>query len=491
MPVESKLVIKKKKKLHVVERKKLLPYTKPNKSELSKFLLIGLCIFVLGLILLFVFGTVENEFIIAGEKASFGFESLEWAFWIIGAVIAFNAFWLRFDFAQPFGWKYGISMLKTKRFVETIKSLSRIAWWFDKVCIFGMFLGFGISGIDYWYYTRKPENKRMSKRKREALLFFSIIILGLFFHFLLGILFSVPLLEPLYWPCLIGFVLLGFGGMSLVMLLGYGFLAVGGLFIAKQLCPAVAPVIPGAPIPGMGTPIPLIAWISLVAVLVVHEFSHGIMMTHFKEKIKSVGVLLAGFIPIGAFVEQDDKTFNTLNDDKALLVLSAGSASNIFTIPVIFIIMLLFEFIVSPIMPAITNDFYKAYGTVRISKVEDKVSFCGVDSNAPAKGKLFVGDVIKQINGVDINSIAVISTEFRKSKGDINFVIERINLDTNNPEDLNLSITPFKFVDLGTKQIGVEFEAVKTGYQQNWLLEAAGILISNIEVILIFILLIS
>ena len=44
-------------------------------------------------------------------------------------------------------------------------------------------------------------------------------------------------------------------------------------------------------------------------ILVIHEASHGVMLVKFKEKIKSVGLLLAGIVPMGAFVEQDDNTF--------------------------------------------------------------------------------------------------------------------------------------------------------------------------------------
>ena len=486
-----------KQKTRVVSKKKLFPYVRPPARELNLYLLFGIILFILGFAL----------FLFQGES------NWTWVLWIVGIVVSFNAFWLRFDFATPFVWKYGITMLKTKHFIKFIESLLHVAWWFEKVCLVGMFLGFGLVGVDYWFYQKT--GKKLGWKKRLLTLLISGILLGLFFKIFLGDsffliipkgLFAVPVLAPLYLPSLICFIFLGFGGMSLAILLGYGFLSVIALFTAKQLCPAVAPVIPGAPIPGLGVAIPLIGWISLVVVLVVHEFSHGVMMAYYKEKIKSVGVLLAGIIPLGAFVEQDDKTFDTLDDDKSLMVLSAGSASNLLTIPVAFVILLVFSFAVSPFVSGINAEFDKAYSGVSINKVEDTVSFCGITAVAPAKGKFLVGDKILAVNGVDVNSIVGVNTEFLRAQGDVNFTIERKvcmypNCGGNEncvggqsiceTNDLNLSVTPFKFEDVGIKKIGVDFEAIPTGYQPPLENLIASVFVSNISLILLLLVIIS
>ncbi len=459
-----------------VKKKKPAHYVKPSIDELNKFLIFGIALFLLGFLV--------SSWGIGG--------SWEWLFWIGGMVIAINAFWLRFDFAQPFIWKYILTMMKTRHFINFIKSIAHHAKWFEYVCLGGMFLGFGIAGVDYWFYHRRKElGEKISQGKRATILLFSAVVLALLFFFTMQIVYSVPILKPLFWPSLVAFVFLGFGGMSLMILLGYGIMSVQSLFTAKQLCPAVAPVIPGAPIPGMGVPIPLVGWISLVIVLVVHEFSHGIMMVYFKEKIKSVGVLLAGIIPLGAFVEQDDKTFDSLDDRKSLMVLSAGSASNLLTIPIALAVLLVFSFAVTPLISNINSEYSKTYDGVMIAKVNDVVSFCGTDINAPAKGKLFVGDVIKKLDGVDINSLSLVTSIFAKSKGDLNFTITRLAKDTNMPYDVNVSITPHKFEDFGLKKIGAEFGAIPTGYEVDAGIMLQQFIISNITMILLLLVVIA
>jgi hypothetical protein len=409
---------------------------------LNKVLFLGIMGIVLSGAILYFYGATEYF----------------WLLFVIGLILSTNAIWLRYSFSLPFIFPFIITMLRTKHFVSLIESIAHHAKWFEKICLVGMFLGFGLAGIDYWY------GKNLSKGKRFLLLVFSALALASFYYFFLGFVFLVPALAPLYVPALIGFVLLGFGGFSLAILIGYGVLAVIGLFSAKQLCPAVAPVIPGVPIPGLGVPIPLIAWVSLAMVLIIHEFSHGIMMVYYREKIKSVGLLLAGIIPMGAFVEQDDKTFDELEDKKALMVLSAGSASNIFSIIVALFLIFLIGFVTAPFNSVMQTEFAKTYSGIRIISIQDTISFCGIDANAPAKGKLFAGDIVKYIDGAPITDINSLNTEFVAAKGDIDFVVQRRD-DSNVLVDVNVSVTPVKFEDLGIKRIGAEFGVIDTGYK--------------------------
>ncbi|HII39484.1 TPA: hypothetical protein HA318_05810 [Candidatus Micrarchaeota archaeon] len=88
---------------------------------------------------------------------------------------------------------------------------------------------------------------------------------------------------------------------------------------------------PGAmpAIPGLTLPIEAIA--SLVILMIVHEMAHGILFFIEKLKVKSSGVILFGFIPIGAFVEQDEKQFEKTPIEKRRRVLVAGSTANFLT----------------------------------------------------------------------------------------------------------------------------------------------------------------
>jgi membrane-associated protease RseP (regulator of RpoE activity) len=448
--------------------KKHLPYIKPPISTLNKILLLGIMAFILAGVTFFFSGGANIFF---------------WLLIVLGIILVPNAILLRFDFAQVFLLKYVITMIKTKKMVSFIESLSHHAKWFEKICLIGSIFGFGLVGVDYWLA------RKIGGWKRILVLVISALALGAFFYIFCSILFAVPALAPLFTFCLIAFILLGFGGMSLAILVGYGLLSVQSLFTQTQLCPSVAPVLPGVPIPGLGVPIPLIAWVSLAMVLIIHEFSHGIMMAYYKEKIKSVGLILAGIFPMGAFVEQDDKTFEKLDDKKALLVLSAGSASNLFTMCLAWVFLLMLTLALTPFSATFESEFAKTYSGVKVNSVQDKVSYCGVEAIAPAKGKLFSGDEIKVLNGVDINNITTLNKIFVSSKGDFNFTVSRVV--DNTPTDVNVSLTPFVFEQLGIKRIGVEFAAIPTGYIIPPIIFWAQSVLSIISQILLFFIVIS
>jgi len=67
-------------------------------------------------------------------------------------------------------------------------------------------------------------------------------------------------------------------------------------------------------IPGLNEFIPMIAWVGFVIALVVHEFSHAILSTVEKIKVKSMGILIC-LVPIGAFVEPDSEELYGVKED--------------------------------------------------------------------------------------------------------------------------------------------------------------------------------
>jgi membrane-associated protease RseP (regulator of RpoE activity) len=214
-------------------------------------------------------------------------------------------------------------------------------------------------------------------------------------------------------------------------------------------------------------------------------------MAYYKEKINSVGVLLAGIFPIGAFVDQEDSTFEKLDDKKALAVLSAGPASNLFLVIVAWVLLNLFVFSVLPFSSQIQSEYGKAYSGVRVVSVSDTVSYCGLTVDSPAKGKLFSGDIVKSVNGTDINGISVLNYAFLDANGEMLFTVSRLNTDTNTFSDINVPLTPYKFEDLGIKRVGVEFGAISTGYEPRGEIVALQFVLSNISMILLLLFVIS
>jgi membrane-associated protease RseP (regulator of RpoE activity) len=144
-------------------------------------------------------------------------------------------------------------------------------------------------------------------------------------------LFVTPLVFNFFRA--LGYLLTGFFGLSflaLVLLFVHGIEIILNFFKGVRSIPGIAPLIPGIEIKNVPITVPWHGWIILVIILVIHEMSHGVQAFREKFRLKSLGVLFLGLLPIGAFVEPDEKELKkSKNDEKALRVLGAGPISNI------------------------------------------------------------------------------------------------------------------------------------------------------------------
>ena len=93
--------------------------------------------------------------------------------------------------------------------------------------------------------------------------------------------------------------------------------------------PSVSLVIPGVEMPGSSIYVPLgYGLIALATVLIVHEFSHGILAIVEKINVKSVGLMLFAILP-GAFMEPDEEEMKEAKKSSKLRIYAAGSMANI------------------------------------------------------------------------------------------------------------------------------------------------------------------
>jgi membrane-associated protease RseP (regulator of RpoE activity) len=385
-------------------------------------------------------------------------------------VIIPNAIWAKFEFTNPFVIPYILTMIRTKKFVKTINSIAHWGRIWEKICIFGSFLGFGLTGVDYWIARKKGGWKRI--------IILLISSIGLFFVLWLVSLLMLPRMPPLFEPLIgisiISFILLGFGGLSLAFMLGYGVLAINALIFGETICPSVAPVIPGVPIPGFGIVVPFIAWVSLAIILIIHEGSHGIMLIYYKKKLHSVGLLLAGLFPVGAFVEQDDKEFSNMDEKQRVCILSAGPSFNFLTVPITIIFVLILSMAFTPI---INSEINQMYSGVKVSFVQETIEFCGDERVGPAFGKLFEGDIIVLVNETKINSL----DELLPVLVDANYL--EMNILRKGVEE-KITIYPENFYALGISRIGVGFEAIRNDYEPFFGFEILSIIYNSKLIIL-------
>ena len=143
--------------------------------------------------------------------------------------------------------------------------------------------------------------------------------------------------------------------MNLGIVISTGFMilmAVALVYSLKTLmdAPTVSLVVPGVEVPGSPIFIPLLAGlIALATVLIVHEFSHGILSRVEKININSIGLLLFAIIP-GAFVEPDEEELNELSRPARMRIYVAGSMANLTLAAIAMIIMMVISSFIVPVV---------------------------------------------------------------------------------------------------------------------------------------------
>lgn len=153
--------------------------------------------------------------------------------------------------------------------------------------------------------------------------------------------------------------------------------------------PSVSLVVPGVEVPGSPIFIPLLSGlIAIATVLIVHEFSHGILARVEKINLKSIGLLLFAILP-GAFVEPDEEELNELDRPARMRIYVAGSMANLTLAAIALVLMLLIS---SFVIPAVFQ--------------EDGVQISRLTEDGNAVKYLSEGMVIQSINNVTVNDSA-------------------------------------------------------------------------------------
>jgi membrane-associated protease RseP (regulator of RpoE activity) len=167
-------------------------------------------------------------------------------------------------------------------------------------------------------------------------------------------------------------------------------------------------------LPGLNPIIPLWYGIFALAIaIILHEFTHGILARRVKMTIKSLGVLIC-VIPIGAFVEPDEKEMEKVNKRDRARIFAGGLTTNI-------IFGLIFAGIFS----------WAFMGSV--TPVEDGVLIQSVTEDFPAEmNGIKPGMVFTEIQGVSANGTTIELVEIENREDFSNFMDQRAVNDTLN-----------------------------------------------------------
>jgi membrane-associated protease RseP (regulator of RpoE activity) len=264
---------------------------------------------------------------------------------------------------------YGLYMFGSKKGIETVDKISkRSPRFWKQMAIWGIVMGFGI--LSYPLLKGKIDKRLYA---------FGIVSILLFLYFIIPCtalplqFISIPQLQG-YAGSAAAECIPSFSGLTPYGYLIYGVTAASGFsgfmilslmynaanvfsssityalsvysgspqssLLTSQI-PGVAPVIPGIDIP------PIAGILALAIILTIHEFSHGVLARIAKVKLKQIGLLLFGVIPIGAFVEPDEKAVDRLDKMTQNRISAAGISSNFIAAIVFFVLMfMMFIYIV-------------------------------------------------------------------------------------------------------------------------------------------------
>jgi len=302
-------------------------------------------------------------------------------------------------------------MVRSKRFVPLLDNFVVFKKALSFFATLGLISGFGIIAIDF-LYARKAK----TKLKRIAILAFSFLVLYLLFYFLVSAMFENPLTNSPKELMSAFFALGGFALVTLYFLADHAWYVVSRILTGQKSCAGVAPVIPGVQLPNVPIIVPLYAWIPLFFILIIHEGFHGILARRHKIPIKSAGVLLFGLLPVGAFVEPDDKELKKASERKKLEVFSAGPTSNLISA----LLLLLFLSIIlvpvmAPLTDNITNIKKQSITELQMGDVDQNITFCNQVFDSSAYSVMKKGMILEKVNGVDVNIYEDVAEQLSKT----------------------------------------------------------------------------
>ena len=248
---------------------------------------------------------------------------------------------------------WGLILLRTQKGIDIAKELAKREKFWNLFADFGLALAYGI--LAFFIIKR-------SVKQRIGIIFSALITITFLLLFVsptilpfLSYTLGMPIgggraahltADPIMSLVILAMVYLGgFAAFITMSLLMYAFIVVSAVFSTVVMgTTAISETAPGLTLILPGINIPLFeGLLALIIILLVHEGSHAVLSVIGKIPILSSGVAFFGIIPIGAFVEPDEKRLATKSNEVQKRVVVAGSAANLVTS--IFFFLLLFAFL--------------------------------------------------------------------------------------------------------------------------------------------------
>jgi membrane-associated protease RseP (regulator of RpoE activity) len=319
---------------------------------------------------------------------------------------------------------YVASMVELGWFLAFIRKLNALGRFVERFSTAAIFLGFGVLGVLFYL-----DGKRVGGMKRHVITVTYLAFSTAVFWFAFGqAMFRTPLLSPYAVPITVAFGIFGLAGLAVALLTSWAMVIVQQLLVGKQAMPGVAPLIPMVSVPKSQIYVPWHGWISLVIIMVIHEAAHGILAMRYGLKLTRAGLLLLGLLPMGAFVDPEEKAFRKLDEQKRTRIYLAGPMANILCfVLVVVLMMLLSAMFFVPLQKEIRAYKEPYIEGVVVSSVAKELDIYGTKLPSPAYGKLSEGMFIRAVNDVNIRSLADLQHALLRYREQITLVVEDEN----------------------------------------------------------------
>jgi membrane-associated protease RseP (regulator of RpoE activity) len=134
-------------------------------------------------------------------------------------------------------------------------------------------------------------------------------------------------------------------------------------------------------LPGINPMLPRVyGWIAIVLAIAVHEGAHGVIARNVGFNVKSSGLLFFLFVPIGAFVDVDEKQIKKAKPLPALKVMAGGVCANIVVSAVCLLGILLLIGSLTPAIDGVYINDVTAGLPAQTAGLQPKVVFISVDN---------------------------------------------------------------------------------------------------------------
>ncbi|MFH1126493.1 MAG: M50 family metallopeptidase [archaeon] len=262
----------------------------------------------------------------------------------------------------------------------------------------GIVFSFGLLGLRYLFIEKKTGSFNRIRHYASYFLLSSLFIYSIYGIFFVGIIdaFKIPVIYSgpvlsllmaftfLFGVSGYGFMTLFFGAVGILLSSVTGAVVESSI---KLVLPVEVSADSDLPI----FSVPIAEWlISILFILVVHEFSHAIVARKEGIRVKSLGYGFFGPMPLG-FAEPDEKEIKKSSSLTKTRIFGAGSFSNILAAS---LILLLY-------FGTMTLGIFS--GSVPL--VDEGVYIRAVNSTMPA-GILPVGGIITEVDGINTTNVS-------------------------------------------------------------------------------------